>query len=137
MPQNDSGYGGSKFRKFPTISSRLRTIDGAHKPRSTREQKRSKGIEPPGVIKRGDKSGTLWERRKKGQFKDNGHIQSSNPGDEAFSIGNEQAELETELCYQELADQVNEGSISVEEAFEMADDLEALLEQDQSPIIRS
>ena len=61
-----SDYG--QYRPQKPISDRLKVATGTNKPRNSRQQKSKFKPEAPGVINRGDRSQTLWARRK--QLKD-------------------------------------------------------------------
>ena len=64
------------YRPQKPISSRLKVSQGTNKPCNSREQRSKFQPEAPGIIKRGDRSGTLWVRRK--QLKDSiGTVETS------------------------------------------------------------
>ena len=64
------------YRPQKPISRRLKVSHGTNKPRNSREQESKFKPEGPSTIKRGDRTGTLWAKRK--QLKDSlGTVETS------------------------------------------------------------
>ena len=74
---NDSDYGSSQYRQFPTISSRLKVDAGTNKPARVKQKDTTFNPQGPGVIKRGSREGTLWVKGKT-----TSNVIPSNPIDE-------------------------------------------------------
>ena len=62
---SESDYGSSCYRQFPPISEYLGVADGIQKPRRSRQKPNRHQPQGPGVINRGDRSGTIWAKKKK------------------------------------------------------------------------
>ena len=75
---NDSEYGSSQYRQFPTISSKLKVASGENKPARVRQQKTQFKPEGLGPINRGSREGTLWMKNK-----NQGNVIPSDSFDEA------------------------------------------------------
>ena len=57
-----------QYREQTPISDRLKVVTGTNKPKNSREKKSKFDPQGPSTINRGDRSGTIWARRK--QLKD-------------------------------------------------------------------
>ena len=62
MP-TERDYG--RYKPQKSISGRLKVAEGKTKNPTAKQQPQIKEFQPPGVIQRGDRSKTLWARRKK------------------------------------------------------------------------
>ena len=65
MTQNDSHYGSSHYRQFKPISETIKSVEAGTNRNPTAKQHKTKfKPEPPGVINRGDRSQTIWMKKK-------------------------------------------------------------------------
>ena len=117
-----------QYREMPPISSRLTVAKGTNKPHRARMQKLNRDFQPLGDIKRGDKSQTLWLKKKNqlGTVIPNGQFES-----DEVAIGNEATDeaytdviefLDTEVAYGGLSEQEAEDILDVIDGFASGQD---------------
>ena len=130
-------YGSSHFREFPPISSRLNVTAGTEKNPTARQQKAKLDLQPLGEINRGDRSATIWAKKKTAMHKGESiaTVETSSL-DEADAIQFENSETSEGMgiIADALMDAVDEGEMTPQQA---DDYMDALQQLDSSDVIIS
>lgn len=128
------------FRTFKPFSRILKEVSqGDATNKTSRMQKVKRDFQPPGVINRGDRSGTIWARRKK-MLTDN--VIASNAIDDendTFSDPFEEEVLDQVLeeVADDLIDGIEDGFLTEEEAERIFQETEEIAELMYQPSVIS
>ena len=134
---SDNNYGSSHYRQMPPISSRLKVTAGEAKNATTRQQKAKLDLQPLGEINRGDRSATIWAKKKSAMHKGESiaTVETSSL-DEADAILFESPETAEglDIISDVLADAIDAGEMTEQEAEDLMDVMQEL---DSSDVIIS
>ena len=137
LPMTDNNYGSSHFREFPPISSRLKVTAGEVKNPTARQQRAKLDLQPLTEIKRGDRSATIWSKKKAAMHKGESiaTVETSSL-DEADAILFESPETVEgmEFISDVLIDAIEHGEMTEQEAEDLMDVMHQL---DSSDVIIS